>query len=69
MFTEKTIIDYMNAWQADEKHLDATPDDIKEFLQDSSLYTDADREFFADFTDDDFMQLAIAIRAHKAYAD
>ena len=69
MFTENDIIRYLNAWQSDGKHLDATAEDIKEFLTDSSLYTDDDAAFFDGWTDADFTAFAKAIRGFRAYAD
>ena len=67
MYTENDIINYLNAWQTDGKHLDATVEDIFEFITDSSLYTDNDAKFFKGWRKDDFMDFARAIRNYRGY--
>lgn len=69
MYTEKDIINYMNAWQSDGKHLDSTAEEIKEWLQDDGLYTESDKQFFLGWTDDDYLNFAKAIRGHRDYED
>ena len=68
-FTENDIIRYLNAWQSDGKHLDATYEDIAEWLMDDSMYTDEDSAFFDGWTQEDFISYAKAIREFREYED
>ena len=65
--TERDIINYINAWQTDGPHLDATVEDIRDWLMDESLWTDKDRAFFDGWTASDFKRFAKVIREHDAY--
>ena len=69
MYTESKLLDYLNAWQSDGKHLDATAEDIKSWLMDADMYTAEDAAFFAGWTEKDFEAFAHAIREHHSYAD